>query len=246
MEGNEPQNTNQPEGNQGEGNNQNPNQEFTLAGWTAGATAEQKEKYGSRMAEYDKMPSFLDAAFTAMDKLERAVIRPGEDASEEEVAAYRELMKLPADSNGYELTAEEGSGAAAFIENMKQFAFDNEIPSDKAQAMVDFYLKTEKEAMEAVQTELKNTIETGMKELQKEMGSQFEPKMLQARRMVKAHFGEDFSTYLEDSQLGNDPRFIRGMMALSDKVSEDNLDLPAGGGNGNGGGWSFPNTPGME
>lgn len=243
MEVSEAQGNDQQEGTQAEVTNQNDPQSYELAGWTAGFPAELKEQYGAELAKYPKMGDFARVAFEAQDKLSRAIVRPGEDASEEEVAAYREAIGVPADPNGYELKA-EGSGTEVFLESLKELAHKNNLSTTQAQAMVDYFVQTEQKAKEALEVELKNTIENGIKELRSEMGSSFEPKMLQAQRMVAGHFGEEFSDYLKESQLGNDPRFIKGMIALSDLISEDNLDTPPGGGQGGDGGYPFPNTPG--
>ena len=238
-----------PEGevNPSEENNQNPTPELNLAGWTAGATAEQKEKFGSIMAGHDKFPGFLDAAFTAMDKVSRAIVKPGDDASEDEITAYREALGMPVDSNSYELNA-EGSGTESFLESLKGMAFENNLSQTQAQSMVDCFMNMEQEAKEKMETERKVFLENSEKELIKELGSNYQPKMLKVQRMIKNQFGDEFFNYLDDTQMGSDPRFIRPMMAMAELISEDDLDNPPGGGGGSGNddGFSFPNTPDME
>jgi hypothetical protein len=228
MEGNEAQVNDQPEVTPAEENNQETPQSYELAGWTAGLPAEQKEKYAAELSKYQKIGDFAQKAFEAQDRLSRAIVRPGENATEEELAAYREAIGMPIDKEGYELTA-EGSGTESFLESMKELAFEKNLSQDQAQAMVDHFMATEAKAKEFMETERINFIENSVKELQAELGTNYQPKMLKAQRMVKTHFGEEFAGFLEESQLGNDPRFIRGMIAMAEKISEDSLDNPAGG-----------------
>jgi hypothetical protein len=202
--GNNPQEGNNAgEGNKAEGNNQTSSQSL---GWRAGLRTDLRED--DRFTNFRNTSELAEAYLKQEDRLSKAVLIPGENASEEERKAYKQKLGIPESKDRYELDEDW----------LKETAYEAELTPEQAKKVGDALKKKQTEAVKGAETKLRET-----------WGGEYEKNLEKAQRAVKTFGPDGFMDYLEETGLGNDPRMIQTMHAFAEAVSEDTL-VPGEGG----------------
>lgn len=108
----------------------------------------------------------------------------------------------------------------------------------QAQALHEWFLSENANHFNALQSQVDEKRQEAEQALKQELGNAYDSKLNLARNAARNVGGEDFSAYLEQTGLGNDPNVIRFLVAVGEKMSEDGGD-PGGGDRS-----SFALTPG--
>lgn len=238
------------EGDQGAGSQGDP-QKTDLPGWIQGLTAEQREKYAEELKDIPKVSDFFNNHIELKERLKSAIIKPGEGATEQELADYRKALGVPETKDGYYLKKPElpeGLGEAVSEDWFRELAFKHNLSKQQAADLFEDYYKSIGDAYTKQLAERKKEREEAEKSLREEHGNQYEEKLSKAKLAANNVFGAEFMSYLDETGLGNDIRLITGLIRLGELVGEDSLvggriSTPLGQTDG---GWHFPNTPGME
>lgn len=238
----------------------------TLSGWLAGAPKELvaehpdlKEEFGEK-----KLGDFIRHHYEVKSRikdLDRAIIPPGENATPEEIAAYREKMGIPADPNGYEIPLDnipevmkqtDGENSMAEYNDLfKKMAAKAGLSKDQAKAMYAEFANMMVSTTNAVSNEQKRKSEAeykaGEQAIRAQYGSEADAKMMAAHNLVKNVWTDEERSLLDTTGLGNNPLFIRPLIRIAEKMGEDPFNgrseysEPKGDG-----GLYFDNTPGMR
>jgi len=193
-------------------------------GWMAGASKELKEKYGEDMRKHDNISSQLSELYALKEKSSSAIFKPGKDATDEEVAAYKEAMNIPLAADDYEFDP-LGEGQTP-DENTETWARGVALKAnlDKDQAKIVYSelkqlesigRKAQAEAMEAARKETE-------KEMRQAYGKDYEITMAKTARVVELG-GPELKTWMNETGAGNRPDFIRAMARIGSLISEDSL-----------------------
>jgi len=205
--------TNPTEGNTEVQDNKDP-------GYMAAVKADLRDKYGDELRKYENINPIIEDYFTLKAKSADSIIKPKEGATEEEVAAYKEKLGIPKEASGYELTEtpKELKNQDAFNEWFKDMALRTEMPKDKAKAQHKEYMDLQLQAHNAQVAQVKETEKT----LRTELGSGYDEAIANVGTILQSG-GQDLVDYLNETGVGNDPRFIRAMAKLGSVVSEDSI-----------------------
>lgn len=201
--------TNQQEATEAEGNNQ----DGKAPGWIAGLP----EDVRGQAAEtgFQKVGDLWSAYSTAQEKLSKSVIKPGEDASEEEWSEYRKAMGVPEEPDAYS----GGDALGDRAQELREIAHQAGLTQEQYNAMVNAQVEKRTQMMQERQE--------AEKKLRQQLGQGFDTKLAKARRIV-THFGdESFDQFLAENDLNTDPRMIQTMMRIADAFGEHSL--PEGG-----------------
>lgn len=164
-------------------------------------------------------------------KLSRAIVPPGSDATPEEVADFRRRLGVPQGPDGYRIRYPdsmsrhlmEGPRAALDEEGFLKAMHAAGATQETVQAAVDWYadilIEAEREISAARAAELRTTSEV----LQREWGDDFERNAELSRRSAAAYGGEELIGRLEQAGLGNDPIVIRAFYRIGREMAEDHI-----------------------
>jgi hypothetical protein len=218
--------------------------------WRAGLSRGDDARL-KRLERYATPDAVADALFSAQDRIRAGGRAPAlaDDATPEEIAAYRKLVGIPDKADGYGLAFPESlkpseadtAGLAAFQEYMHA----KHIPPAAAKAAFDFYTQSS-EAGRAKAAEAAQEINLqNVAELRKEYpGREFKRNMTIAEEFLGRHF--EGSEEALDAVLGatlpsgvtikNYAPFIKGLVAMARSYADDEALI---GGDGGGGGKSM-------
>lgn len=189
----------------------------TDPGYMAAVKGDLREKYGDELRQYQNINPIIEDYFTLKAKSEKAIYKPDEKATPEEIAKYKESMGIPPDAKDYELDkAPEGS--EDFETWFRDTALTASLTKDQAKAFYDSWNKVQLDGENAKREALVET----EKAMRKEFGSDYESAIANASKIVQMG-GEDLAAWLDETGAGNDPRFVRVFTKLGSMVSEDSI-----------------------
>lgn len=180
---------------------------------------------------FNDLPSLDDlgnAYITMKGSLDGAVIKPGENATDEERATYdkavAEMRGIPESPDAYDLKIPEGMEVnEEVLKATKETYHKRGYTNEQAQALVDDAaeaFKGQKEATEKYEAEL---TEKEGKVLAETYGDSLKEVRALAERSALQFGGEDFKTFLKDSGMENSPPMVRLLSNIAKVVSEDRI-----------------------
>lgn len=159
---------------------------------------------------------------------------PGDDATEEELNAYRAAVGVPESPAKYDLkTGRLPAGVTVDEETTakyKKLAHGMGLTPKQAQALFEFDIKRQGEDYQAYLNLRKESAQEAMNELKKTYGEKYEEKLSHALRIVAKLGGDELKSELEASGLGNNKQLINFMVKVSENYSEDGIIVGSVGG----------------
>jgi hypothetical protein len=164
-------------------------------------------------------------------KLEGAIFKPGEDASDEVVKAYREKMGIPETAAGYEIQRPDLPEGLPYDEETEKAALEvfhkAGMSKESAQMAMDFYNNMVIEAYKQMETDAEQARKDTKAELEKDWGDEMKPRVQKAERVLERFDSSDFKLRLEEKGLAYDPATYRFLNEIAKVISEDVLMKPA-------------------
>lgn len=146
-------------------------------------------------------------------KLGKSIIQPGEDASEEDIAAFYSKLGKPETADGYGLTEEKHK---AFIEA----AYKNNLTVKQAQALYADLEATANTAINQAKANLQAQAKATTEALKQEYGNHYEAKIQMLQRGVNEYGGKALGEKLQATGLIADPDVVRMFIKLGEQASE--------------------------
>jgi len=204
-----------------------------LSGWSQNKNFESPEKMAGSYRELERLMGH--------DRAGRTIVKPGDNASADEVSAYQEKLGRPTEADGYNIPVPEGESAdfANFAQGM---FFDAGLSTEQANSLVEKWGGYLDQSKEAQGDEYQASVEADEAALHKDWGQDYDKNIVTAQNAAKA-FGFDGETIdkLEKS-LGY--AGLMGMMhKMGSKIGEDNFE---GGANNTDFGGNNPNRAKSE
>lgn len=167
-------------------------------------------------------------------RLGRSVVKPGPDASAEEVACYRRQLGVPENADGYDLRLPEGlpeslrpdtAGEALqqdFAAAMHEAGASNEV----VQKALDWYYGSLGQSLEQQQKMGAERRAEAEAELRQDWGGDHQRNLAFAQRAVQEFGGEELMSLLESQEadgmkLGDHPAVVRTFASIGRRVGED-------------------------
>ena len=179
----------------------------------------------------DLVGQFVNGQKVIGQKTEGMVKIPGEDASEEDVKAFREAMGVPEKPNDYEIGRPEDIPEDRYdVEMEKKFRgifHELNLPKQTAETLHGRYNELQKARMEAMEQAEQKQIEDTEKALKKEWGGDHAANMETAKRAYAKLGLEELA---QITGMGDDARFLKAVFDLGQKISEDGHIKGDGGG----------------
>lgn len=158
---------------------------------------------------------------------------PGEDASDEDRAAYHKLIGVPETPDGYELAPPEGLREGLYNKDMEAAfrakAHELGLPGTKAAELNNWYYQMMSNGDKQIAQNEQQALDAAMNTLKDEWkGDTFKANSTLAQRAFKTFAGEmegaqEFleKTKVGDVALGNHPMFLRIFAGIGQKISDD-------------------------
>lgn len=109
----------------------------------------------------------------------------------------------------------------------KKFAFENKIPAEMANKLVNFQLQMNKKATERATQEFNQRLDKGRTEaeasLRKEWGNNYDSSLKLAQRVANRFLSEKTREYLNKSGFGDNPELVKAFHEIGKVLSEDVL-----------------------
>lgn len=213
-------------------------------------------KGDENLTQFSTIGELGKAYLDLQGKSERAVEVPGEDATEEQWAAYREKMGIPDKPDNYEFEEVELPNGSSEETEMDQWfrkvAHENGFTQKQANEFRKAWVQQNIEQMKAQQEQFDKAREDAEAKLREEYGERFDETIKLAHEGVKQRSPE-FAKFLTDSGLTNHPEMVKLMADIGQLYAEDKM--PGGRAIGKAErptdpraveAWTFENTPGMQ
>lgn len=193
--------------------------ETSTDGWTSIFPKEDREKYGETLKKYAKPKDLLAEYVRLAEREKRAVVMPEENASEEELKAYRKALGVPESADGYTLPksdAEEG-----FKSWYKQTAFNAGLTKAQAKKFFESYLAEDARRAEEIQKAREKRAEESTLALKKEWGDSADVNYALAKRAFKTFGDAGFRKLIAENNLESDPRLIKTFYGIARQTGGD-------------------------
>lgn len=165
-----------------------------------------------------------------------------DDATPEEVAAYRKAAGIPDAPDGYGLAYPEEAGPVddrikSMVAAFQADAHAKNMPPEMAKAAFDSYLKLEAKALQERHDAAQEKIVAAQAELRAEYGKDFKRNTTIADRFISQYAGEAGKGLMQieladGTALGNNPDFIRFAVNAGLATADDDTLVVAPGGGG--------------
>lgn len=207
-------------------------------GWIAALTPEQQKD--EWVKSYTKPPDFVKSALELKaenallkGKVEKAIFKPGDNATAEETAAWRKGLGVPEKPEDYVIPVTEGIDNSPEMVKWAQGIFHTagllkgqaEIISQSWNNFVAGMIKAEEETAQKDRL----AAEEGLK---KELGTEekYKEGTELVSRLLKECATPEELQWLQESKMGNHPALLRLVLKLAKKTGEDSSPVGSGGG----------------
>lgn len=165
--------------------------------------------------------SYLDIQ-SQYQQAQQAPRIPGAEASDEELAAFRQAMGIPDGPDGYEFQIENAPEEVSFDE-FKQLAHELNLTADQAQRLAQWDIQRRASEQQASEAQRKASRDEALKHLQESHGEQWESKLEKALRLVERAGGAELRAELNDTGIGNNPKLIDTFIKIAEMTSDDGI-----------------------
>jgi hypothetical protein len=197
------------------------------------------------LSRFDKLELAARAYLELEGKLGAAITVPGDDATDEEKAAYRTKIGVPEKPENYsfeKIELPEGYDSEEALQQYRQIAFESGLTNKQAEAFYKAQIQSLIQNEQDEIAEKKAELEASQKELRKVFGAKAEEELVITKSFLKTHadkISPALFADIEKSGLGNSVPFIQLLNLFAHASTEDTL-VGMGSGNTESGGFSYP------
>lgn len=195
--------------------------------WRDGITDEGAREHAKRMENIDALAK---DAFNSRKKLSTAIVKPGDDASEEDIAAFHKALGVPDSPDDYKITMPDlpdkllpdETALASQRDFVKAMHKVGASPAVVQEAFTWYYsgLNAANTASENGIAEALETAETSMRS---EWGGDFDANVKYAQDAVRHFGGDELVGLLDANGQGNHPAVLRAFAAIGRQMGEDGM-----------------------
>lgn len=200
--------------------------------WGQARQTIQDEKLRSHAERFTDLESLVKGNLEQRQKLSSAIVKPGKDASEEDIQNYRKALGVPESPDKYQfegINLEEADDTMkSAVGHWQKVFHDNNVPVDVAQKLT----QAQQEIVKQVQEKQKQADEEYAKQseetLRQTWGTDYENNREYANRAAQELFGEDFESVrnMEDKSgryVLDNPAFMKILAKVGREMGEGRL-----------------------
>lgn len=131
---------------------------------------------------------------------------------------------IPDSPDGYEIKIPEGMEPDESAQGLlKAKAHEAGMNQSQVDAVMDVYKGMVEEAQNDYTKQLEEGKEETITELKTDWGPKFDENLALAKKAASVVFDDEFCKFIDDSGLGNHPKFVHGLLKIGQSISEDVL-----------------------
>ena len=207
------------------------------ATWRADIADEKARKFSDGFTSIEDLAKY---GLSSRQKLGKALVIPGDDADEKEVAAYRKQMGVPESADGYKYALPndlpEAVTEAITPDALKadlEMAHELGFSQAQVEKMMGFRVDQLVAASEALDTSLERAREQSVETLRKEWGDDFKVNSKLAVRAAEEFGGSEFvdflaKTMVHGEQLANNPVIVKAFASIGRRMMEAKVHIAPG------------------
>jgi len=188
------------------------------------------EKLRAQAERFNSVEDILRGNLESRQKLSRAIVKPGKDADEVEIASFRKALGVPETIEGYEFPASEDDPPEArqAREDWGKLFHEHNVPKEAFDAILTKYVEAHAQMAEQIEESDRQFAEKATEELKQEWGRDYEQNILFARKGAEHGFGDEFedAQQLETAEgqfLLDHPMMLRYFSRIGREMSEGGL-----------------------
>ena len=170
------------------------------------------EKAG-KLSKFEKLSDLASAYLEAEGKLGSSIVKPGENASDEERRAFYKSLGVPDAADKYSI---EGEDAKMF----REMAYKNNLTDEQAKAFYKSLQEVGNNAIAAQKAAFEQQAKDTQAALQKEYGKDYPTKIEMLKRGVATYGGEKMGAKLQQAGLLGDYDVVKMFILLGEQSAE--------------------------
>ncbi len=170
------------------------------------------EKAG-KLSKFEKLSDLASAYLEAEGKLGSSIVKPGENASEEERRAFYKALGVPDAADKYSI---EGDDAKMF----REMAYKNNLTDEQAKALYQSLSEVGQNVMKQQQENFKAQAKATQDALMAEYGNKYQSKIEMLKRGIANYGGETVGAKLQQAGLLADKDIVKLFILLGEQSAE--------------------------
>lgn len=182
---------------------------ISVTSWRDSIKDEGLKKFASN---YNTVEDLAKSGLEFRQKLSNAIFVPGQDASPEDKAAFRQKLGVPDSPEGYLYQFPEGFDQSLATDEvnesfnkLKGLLHGEGATPNVVKASLDFYANLINESAQAQQRAQEASLMAAEQSLQKEWGAEFDTNTEYAKRAFKQFGGDEFVRLVENAEFEGTP-----------------------------------------
>lgn len=193
-------------------------------GWYAILPKDYQEKYADELRGFAKPKDLFDAYLANSEKLKGAVVKPGENATDEERRAYLKALGVP-DKYSLPELGKEDAGYLGDVEGFNKWFEDAAAKTDMTQAQCEafynLYVSANVQRAKDAEAARARLEQEQADELNREWGDRAKENFELSKRAFARYATPEFVRFVEGNRLGTNPEFIRVFYEIAQRISGD-------------------------
>lgn len=160
-------------------------------------------EFRDKFTGYQSYKDFVGAAAEAIELKGRAIIKPKDDAPQEEWDRFYTSVGRPSDPNGYGI---EGDGV---IEGFRKTAHELGLSEKQAKSLYEWYSKASETMVAEANQQESQTATKVQESLKADWGDKYGENMKAIERFSKRYGNAELAKELSNPVIGNNPHLIK-------------------------------------
>jgi hypothetical protein len=189
--------------------------------WRLGLPAELQEDVTLR--KFSDIPALASAYINAQKLIgAEKIIIPGKHATEEDWAGVYRKLGLPEDVKEYKVAFKEGATIdPEFTGAFTQIAHKLGVLPKQAQGLAEWFSDLNMQAEDKYLNTVKEGQKVALEGLRTEWGKSYDANLGRAQNVLKNFGSPELNQHLEDTGFGNDPKLIKLLATIGDKMYKE-------------------------
>lgn len=188
-------------------------------------TLPEELKNDPTLNKYSDVPNLAKAYIELQKKMgQKGVIKPGKDASPDEIKAFRESLGIPTDPTKYDLGAFEGVQVPKeTIDWAQKVGAEQGVEPAAMKAIIADYFKLVNDNQALAAVAAKEQMKKGLEDLKTEWGEAYDRNISRANFAAEKLGGKAYIDHLVKLGIHNDPMTIKVLADAAKLFGEDKL-----------------------
>jgi hypothetical protein len=195
-----------------EGGSGNGGSEVKHPAWMAQLGNIEADK-AEKLSKFEKISDLAKNFLELEGKLGNSIVKPGKDASAEEVEAFYRQLGKPEAADKYSIEGEN-------TEDFRKFAYENNLTDEQAKALYARLNELGTKTLEAQKAAFVQQAQDTQAALQKEYGNDYPTKIEMLKRGVATYGGEKLGAKLQQAGLLGDYDVVKMFILLGEQSAE--------------------------